>query len=184
MQKQPLLLIARRLAISMGLVACSAVPDHVTGLRPGGALGDIGGNPVVQSVTGHWELIGRSGNLNKISVNAEKRLDGTVTGEVEFERFGQHGDSLRAHGSVICLTVDGNTARIGAMGNKPDPNGVTEFGFVTAIDNGEGADAPPDQGSNLVAPVSEARARLHCDNPPSTPLIFSSLRGNIQVRSY
>jgi len=165
--------------------ACTSDSGRITGARPS-AMAPISrdANPVLQSVTGHWEVIGRSGNLNKISVTALKRLDGTVSGEVEFERFGTHGDSVRAHGTVICLTVDGNTARIGAMGNKPDPNGVTQFGFLTAVDNGEGKQAPPDQGSNLVAPVSEERARLHCEMPPITPPIFNSLRGNIQVRSY
>jgi hypothetical protein len=106
-----------------------------------------------------------------------------VTGELQYEQFTDEGLSTVAHGAVICLTIDGNTARIGAMGDKPDQNGVTQFGYMTAIDNGEGANDPPDRASNLVAPTTEARVRLHCQGPSLTQNIFDIQRGNIQVRS-
>lgn len=185
MQKQSLLGIGCRIALVAGLVACSAVPDHVTGLRPGAArLADVDGNPVVQSITGHWEVIGSQGNLNKISVNAEKRLDGTVTGEVQYEQFTADGLSTLAHGTVLCLTVEGNRARLAAAGEATtDAGTVPAYGILTAIDNGEGH-PNPDQATNLIAISNETRARMHCDAPlvPDTRALPVE-RGNVQVRS-
>lgn len=144
-------------------------------------------NPVVQSLTGHWEVIGSLGNTNKISINALRRLDGSVSGELQYERMSPEGGwLLRAHGDVICLTVDGNTARVAVVGEQTDnTTGVTThgFGYLTAMDNGEGENDPPDRGSNLFGTSSEARARSHCDAAliPDAR-IFTVVRGNVQVR--
>ena len=184
MQRPSFVLYSCCAALVASLAACSAVPDRVTGLRPGTArMVAVDGNPVVQSVSGHWDVIGSSGNLNKISANAEKRLDGTVTGEVQYEQFTADGLSIRAHGTVLCLTVDGNVARLAAADEETtDAGTVPAFGILTAIDNGEG-NPNPDRATNLIAISNESRARMHCDVPlvPDTRALPVE-RGNVQVR--
>jgi hypothetical protein len=166
------------------VTGCSAAPDHVTGLRPAlAALADVGGNPVIQSLTGHWEIIGSQGNLNKISVNAEKRLDGTVTGEVQFEQFTEDGLSILAHGTVLCLTVEGNKARLALAGEQTTDAGTRSgFAILTAIDNGEG-NPNPDLATNLITVMVEEHALSHCNVPlvPDTRALPVQ-RGNLQVR--
>ena len=115
MPRQSIFLMVRYFFLTIALSACSGGADVATGLRPTALrANDIDPNPVVQSLTGHWEVIGSSGNLNKISVTAEKRLDGTVTGQVQYEQFTEDGLSILAHGTVLCLHVEGNIARLAA----------------------------------------------------------------------
>lgn len=172
--------------IACAALACNWGPDHMThpGLSATGRSYDVDDpNPVVQSVTGHWEVIGSSGNLNKISVTAEKHLDGTVTGEVQYEQFTDDGLSILAHGTVLCLHVEGNIARLAAAGDQT-VEGVTTpgFGIITAIDNGEG-DPNPDRATNLIPVMVEEHARSHCDAPlvPDTRALPVE-RGDVQVR--
>jgi hypothetical protein len=172
-------------------LACSSAPDTTTGPRlrvPDPLFTEEDANPVVASLTGHWEVVGSAGNLNKLSVNALQRRDGTVTGELQFERISPDRTLLlKAHGDVICLGVDGNTARVAVVGEQVDlTTGATTtgYGYVTAIDSGEGANDPPDRGSNLFGTSSEQVARSHCTTPliPDARL-FPIERGNVQVRS-
>jgi hypothetical protein len=177
--------------------ACTADTSPPTAARPKPGVPislQEGANPVVHTVTGHWEVIGGGGNLNKVSVSAIQRLDGTTTGQVQYEQFGPDGQkTILAHGEVLCVAVEGNVARIGASGqdalsNTPD---ATIYAIMTVIDNGEGANDPPDRGSSVLVVSSAQRAQLHCDAPPpiSHPLgliidsrVFWSERGNIQVQ--
>jgi hypothetical protein len=146
----------------------------------------IDANSVVQSVSGHWEVIGSSGNLNKISVNAEKRLDGTVTGEVQYEQFTPEGLSILAHAVVRCLKVQDNVARLAVEGDETTEAGTVHgFGILTAIDNGEGQ-PNRDMASNLIPVASgETRALSHCGETPVIPdsRALPIQRGNVQVRS-
>ena len=107
-------------AITLVIIACSSTPDQIRrpGPRPSSPLLDAGddANPVVASVTGHWEVTGTAGNLNKLSVSAVQRLDQSVSGEVQFERDSSHVLTAVAHGTVICLTIEGDTASTGAVG--------------------------------------------------------------------
>lgn len=89
---------------------------------------------------------------------------------------------LRAHVAIVCFTIAGNVARIGGIierqeGGAPLPDDPQ--GFITVVDNGEGADDPPDLASPpAVAPGS---AFLHCTTGLDRPL-FPVEHGNIQVR--
>ena len=76
-------------------------------------------------------------------------------------------------------------ARIGAVGDiaRNLPNPGPGWGCFTVIDNGEGANAPPDQGSNLFG-ATEERARAFCAHEFNPTLrIFDTLAGNVQVRN-
>lgn len=167
------------------IAACSSEGNPITGARARTSMKPLeAANPVMQSVTGHWEVIGLGGNLNKVSVNGNIHEDGSVSGEVQFELFGDDGLSVVAHGDVYCLHIEGNTARIAAIGHRQgDPQDSELIGILTAIDNGEGAESPPDRASALRTVSTLDRAKLHCDQGlnPEIP-VFEVQRGNIQVR--
>ena len=171
------------LVVIAGLTACSTASERTTGLRPGAArLSDLDANPVVQSLTGHWEVIGSAGNLNKISANAEKHLDGTVTGEVQYEQFTDDGLSILAHGTVLCLHVEGNIARLAGIGEVVG-EAAPRYIIITAIDNGEGS-PNVDKATNLLAVMQLEHALSHCGDTPLVPdtRALPLQRGNLQVR--
>jgi hypothetical protein len=137
----------------------------------------------VESVTGHVEFVTPAGIRFRYSVNAIRHKDGSVSGE-----FQNHVDNaatgefiLRAHVGIVCFTIAGNVARIGGIierqeGGAQQPG---DEGFITVVDNGEGANDPSDLASPpAVAPGS---AFAHCETGLPRPL-FTVEHGNIQVR--
>jgi hypothetical protein len=143
---------------------------------------------VEQSVTGHYEYAGFvTGNYFQYSVSAIRHADGSVSGEVE-ERLTDvvTGDFVRrSHGTVTCLTVTGNRARIGFVldsyeGTPVLPAGV-DHGIISVVDNGEGGNAVPDSASNNPGGVTATQAQLFCDIGAARPLREVE-HGNIQVR--
>ena len=142
-----------------------------------------------QSATGHMAWIGRQGADNWYSFSAIKHTDpqsgeDVVKGEVEYHSLQLDGNFIDVHGTVICLGITANVARVGIVGDfsRNLPNPGPGWAYFTVVDNGEGAGAA-DMGSNLFA-SDEATARAHCETghvPP--PLLFVTLRGNIQVRN-
>lgn len=183
MPRQSFSVVVRCLVLTAVLSACSTGSEPTTGLRPMAArANDLDPNPVMQSLTGHWEVIGSAGNLNKISVTAEKRLDGTVTGEVQYEQFTADGLSIHAHGSVLCLHVAGNIARLAAIGQVVG-EAAPRYVIITAIDNGEGG-PNPDKATNLLAVMQLEHALSHCGETPLVPdtRALPIQRGNLQVR--
>jgi hypothetical protein len=141
----------------------------------------------VESVTGHAEFVTATGIRFSYSVNAIRHKDGSVSGE--FQNHVENATTgefiLRAHVEIVCFTIAGNTARIGGIierqkGGAPLPEDPRDRqGFITVVDNGEGADAPPD----LASPPAVARdsAFEHCETGLFRPL-FQIEHGNIQVR--
>ena len=135
------------------------------------------------SVTGHVEFVNALGNHIRLSISAVRHHDGSVSGEAEEHAVTPAGDFIRrGHATVVRFTIAGNIARIGAIvdrsaGNAAPPG--TEA-FVTVVDNGQGANDPPDLASTpLAGPPGTAQA--HCDTGIARPL-FPSQAGNIQVR--
>jgi len=176
------------LAVAGTLVACGTQDrEDSSSLRS--IFTAAGTDGAEQSATGHVEFIGRQGGDNRYSFAAIKRVDPVtgetvILGETQYQSLRPDGTFIDAHGSVICLEIVGNVARFGAEAKHVSgvPEGTPEFGYFTVMDNGEGADDPPDLASNLFA-ASEATVRQHCATghvPP--PLLFPNLRGNIQVR--
>lgn len=175
--------IAVRSLLLLSLAACAAGPERSLGTKGSTTWSrDDVPNPVVQSLVGHWEVVGTAGNLNKVSVSAEKHLDGSVSGEVQFERFTPDGLSILAHGTILCLTVDGSTARLAMLGDETTAAGTnTVYGILTAIDNGEG-DPSPDRASSIFVERTESIALSHCDaSLIPDDRIFDIQRGDIQV---
>jgi len=115
-----------------------------------------------------------------------------VQGEVEERLYSPEGVLLRhSHGTTVCLGIEpnGSTARIAAKIDRteppivqpPPPAEPIEYGILKVIDNGEGANDPPDEGG-AVRGATRTTAFFHCACGvlpyPTTP----SIRGNVQVR--
>ena len=138
-----------------------------------------------QSVTGHYQFVGiNTGNDFKYSLSAIRHEGGSVSGEFE-ERviLNSTGDFIRqTHGTVTCFEIVGNLARIGGLvDHATDPRFLprTEFRLVV-VDNGNGANDPPDLGSNARFGVP-GTAQAFCD--AGTPFNLEPVEhGNVEVR--
>src|SRR5215211_3566291 len=154
---------------------------------PATASGDSG---VVASATGgvHWTIplpnafAVEVGN-QPLTFNARKDADGTVAGQFEYHQVAL-GESFNFHVEVTCLNVyDGNRAKIGGVirvSNDPTlPPGV--FAWFQVFDNGEGANALPDQ-SSLVGFGNEAANEAFCSSPNLPRFGPWDVHGNVQVQ--
>jgi hypothetical protein len=134
---------------------------------------------VTRAATGHANLT-QGGELRTFSFAAIQHADGRVTGEWELNN---RATNTRLHGAVTCLTVIGNRAWIGGITEQSNNPGTVEGRgvFWRVVDNGEGANDPPDETSltftNLAAGVPE----LRCRNMP-LPVVMPIEAGNITVR--
>lgn len=133
-------------------------------------------------MTGHAAFTGATGARARYSVNAIRHRDGRVSGEFEFHVESPTGAFLlRSHVTITCFTIFGNVAYIGGVVDRSSGIGAppgTE-GYITVVDNGEGAHAVPDLASPTG--IGPGSAQEHCDTGLSRPL-FPVERGNIQVR--
>jgi hypothetical protein len=158
-------------------------------LLPGIPLGSVGPAAVAaaqetqESVTGHAEFVTASGFRFHYSFSAIRHADGSVSGEFEnhVENAATGEFVLMAHVDIVCFTITGNIARIGGIIERQvgGVNAVGVEGFITVVDNGEGAEGVADLASPPgVAPGS---AFAHCATGLPRPL-FPVEHGNIQVR--
>jgi len=141
-----------------------------------------GENPddrVTQAAMGHANLT-QGGELRTLSFAAIQHADGRVTGQWELNN---RANDTRLHGSVTCLTVIGNRAWIGGITDQSNNPGTPEGRGVSwrVVDNGEGADSPPDQLSLTFTNLAPGVPELRCRNAPPYPLMPVEA-GNIQVR--
>ncbi len=136
--------------------------------------------PVVGSVSG-MALYTDGGAKRTWSFNAVKHADGTVRGEWQGLNRSL-GTGTQSHGDVICFTVEGNAAWIGGVIEQAPANPERvgfEFGW-RVIDNGQGANAPPDQITRTLRigrPGSD-----FCRDRPNIGFLHDLEAGNIQVR--
>jgi hypothetical protein len=155
---------------------------------PATATGTSG--PVASASGGvHWTIalpnpFGVVVGNQPLAFNARKYADGTVTGQFEYHQVAL-GESFNFHVEVTCMNVyDGNRAKIGGVirvSNDPTlPPGV--FAWFQVFDNGEGANAPPDQ-SGLVGFGNEAANEAFCNSPNLPRFGPWDVEGNVQVRS-
>ena len=173
----------------------------------GGGLSANAGNPVVFLARGSMhkegQLVGGAPTDEWLTFTftAEQRQDGTTTGQVLQDRKNEQ----RQHGRVFCMADLGSGfVGIGAEGlkrtpeNQP-PNPLGGFGVPDAVrpdnhgiffvvrDNGEGANAPPDQFTGFVQTTLGFAAGICAlgQNHPLVALLPACLNdadaGNIQV---
>jgi hypothetical protein len=96
-----------------------------------------------------------------------------------------------AKGRVTCFTVeaDGKTARIGGVvESASNPENIGTEAVWTVVDNGEGANAPRDEATDLRFSLFDPEfsfAAFHCDvgfSPEDFGTFGETLRANVQVR--
>jgi hypothetical protein len=162
----------------------------ITGLLafPGTATG---GSDLVASASGgvHWTIalpnpFGVVVGNQPLVFNARKYADGSVEGPFEYHQVAL-GESFNFNVDVTCMNVyDDNRAKIGGVirnSNDPTlPPGV--LAWFQVFDNGEGANAPPDQ-SGLVGFGDEAANEAFCNSPNLPRFGPWDVEGNVQVRT-
>ena len=131
-----------------------------------------------QNVTGHVDIA--SLNINKYSFAAINHGNGRFSGQFEFEQ--DRGNvRLKVHGSVDCVTVVGNRARLGGTVRHSSDETIFPVGtqFIWSVtDNGEGHKDARDTASELRGGNAFAYCMGGLSFPDEAPL----RNGNVQVR--
>jgi hypothetical protein len=170
-----------RIALALAGIALLAVPF---------ATATAGGAPVASANGGvHWTIplpnaFGVEVVNQPLAFNARKYADGSVTGQFEYHQIVE-GESFNFHVDVTCMNVyGGNRAKIGGV--VAHSNDVTQppgrFAWFQVFDNGEGANAPPDQ-SSLIGFGDEAANEAFCNSPNLPRFGPWEVQGNVQVRT-
>jgi hypothetical protein len=128
--------------------------------------------------------------VEKFSFHAHYLGNGKVEGRWQLLDFFADGTKEVTRGRVTCFTVegDGRTARIGGITEAAtNPVNIGFDAIWTVVDNGEGANAHPDQSTDLRYGVTLPLgvAATHCEEgfPPEIFGTFGeSVRANVQVR--
>jgi hypothetical protein len=190
MSSSRMLVVAAALAAVVGCDRSPTAPSTVHHFSPSsGPMFDQVGSEARQSVSGHYEFVGiNTGNDFKYSLTAIRHADLTVSGEVE-ERttFGGRDSLVRSmHGTVTCFVISGNTAFIAGIVDRVvsyaagQENLVPGAGFrLVVVDNGNGANDPPDMGSNARFGLP-ASSQAFC-NAPFTFNLEPIDHGNIDI---
>ena len=136
---------------------------------------------VQESVTGNASFVVPANGVHvRYTVNAVRHRDGSVTGHFELDAETATGEFLaHTHVRITCFTVTGNIARIGGIVVRSNFNPPGTPGFITVVDNGEGADAPPDLAS--LPGTGPGTDVTHCTTGLPREL-FTVDAGNIQIR--
>jgi hypothetical protein len=85
-----------------------------------------------------------------LAFNARRYEDGSASGQFEYQQLAG-GEVFKFNVDVTCMALyDGNRAKIGGVVKQSnDPTVlVGSFAWFVVFDNGEGANAPPDQSSS------------------------------------
>ena len=153
------------------------------------------GAPATAQVTkeqanGHGTLSSADGTKRQFSFTAQRRPDGTVTGQATLinPAFGGSGDNnapYQLHMDISCMKVVGNIAIMGGTTKRTNDANLVDAAFFTVQDNGE-----PGKGRDKIS-----RVFFWDDNPGTTgdpqaclltgPADFpleTIEAGNIQVR--
>ncbi|HLF62736.1 MAG TPA: hypothetical protein VI603_03250 [Saprospiraceae bacterium] len=145
-----------------------------------------GRNP---SVSGHVELdsLGE-GRFQKYSFTAVQHKDGSVKGEFQLFDFLDDSTTVVIHGDVECFTIqdDGKTAWLGGVverGMLDSTNFAGAEAYWTVVDNGQGANAEPDEATEIVYEFDGLLAQDHCADGLGTFVYFGPiLRSNVKVK--
>jgi hypothetical protein len=127
----------------------------------------------------HAEITNVNGNRLRLSINAIRHRDGSVSGEVQEHVVTPTGEFVRqGHGTVVCFAVNGNIARIGAVVDHSSGAAAPGTEVIwTVVDNGEGANDPPDLASVAATSVLPDLAQRHCTKHPGAALGTLGLEG-------
>lgn len=140
------LLAVKFVLVGMGLVSCienPIEPQEAVPLAIDHRNAPQFDKDVIQSVSGSGHLT-EGAIYRTVTFNILKRVDGTVEGWYRSLRRGRGGARIRVR--VECLHVTGNQAwASGSIVAALDPGNIGRPYSFRFIDNGEGANAPPDE---------------------------------------
>lgn len=162
--------------VFLGVIGCTEVPLET---QPAASPTDASSTyrmldvEVIQSVTGSGHLVDRPVERT-VTFNIFKRADGTVEGWYHSVARGPGGAHIRV--SMECLHVAGNEAwATGTVVAAVDPNNIGRPYSVHFLDNGEGADAAPDEIG------TERFVGYDCTSEPDIPT-RPLMIGNLRIR--
>ena len=169
--KRPVILLA------VAFIGCTTAPDRGPTAPP-----SLAASGLQERVTGHANiLLANLGNAEeKYSNNAIRHADGSVSGQFQLKTEQANGGNI--HGSIVCFTITGNTARLAGLVEKSTTPLAPEGTYLvwTVVDNGEGKNDPPDATSDFF-PTTLAGALFHCNVGFNLAPFFPVLGGNLQV---
>ncbi|MBI4503503.1 MAG: hypothetical protein HY700_20375 [Gemmatimonadetes bacterium] len=135
---------------------------------------------MTRSATGDAHIIIFGGATpERFSFSALGHAGGEAHGQLEL--FSEQAGGVRRHGSITCITVVGDTARLGGViDQSTDPRWLNRGALWTVVDRGEGANGAPDLTSDLLL-TTPAQVAFHCASGFRMKLLPVE-HGNIQVR--
>jgi hypothetical protein len=142
------------------------------------AAADEGGR---RGASGHVEFVNPTTKEYRTLLPVVEHASGDVTGEYEEHvEVASTGEFVRRrHATLVCVGISGNTARIGGVVDFATDGSEGAEGYFTVVDNGEGANDPPDLASPAVGGTPGV-ALEHCTRGRPRPLIPIS-SGNVQI---
>ena len=166
------------LALLAALAACSPDGTGDTGVTQP----RLGASAPQQQVTGSAivALPFFDNARQKYTNSIIRHADGSVSGQ--FEVQSEQEDGVRVHGRVLCVGVVGNQAYVGGVVEQSSTPDIADGTLLVwrIVDNGEGANAPPDQTSDFFS-VNATQQAYHCATGFNLQLL-PVLSGNMQVR--
>lgn len=156
--------------------------DQATGpAEPSGQTPQAASNSHPQHATGSVFInLADFGAPEHFSFSAIRHANGRVSGQ--WQLFTEQDGGIRLHGIVTCLGVFDNLARIGGLITKStEPDFVGGTVFWSVIDNGEGANSPPDEATDLAAFAPPEIVEAFCAGEIEDAPFVPSEQGNIQV---
>lgn len=164
------------------LISCSDSTGPTTPeLSAGSGLtAAVGLNPVTESATGSGQHHTTTGLWRTFSFNGTKKADGTVGGRFHFRVHDAQGEGSRIWGEITCLTVEGNQAWLAGYVTKAgNPANVGRPHGFRVVDNGQGANAPPDLVTRTWS--GNYPTEDYCRDKPDFQPLNVVEAGNIQI---
>jgi hypothetical protein len=175
---------SRFIALAASVLAIAGCADHP---QLPAASGEVhlsaapGSNGVVQSINGNADINAPEG-LRRMEIHARKSADGSVSGRFYLKQ--EWGDRDTYEADVVCFTIVGNRAYVGGV--LTAVNGVPYDEYISLrvvmIDNGEGANAAPDQASQAFSLQQPGQPQLFCSNASLVLPLHDLVRGNLAIR--
>jgi hypothetical protein len=168
------------------IAACSSEPATSPTRTEGGPQLAPGGGSGAVVVSGSGQVNVSSPTQTEwrtFSFHAKVDKDGTTSGS--FELHARQGEpDVAFHGNVLCVGVTGNRAwlvgQVTSSDLTPPPVVVGRYSFWQVKDNGEGANAAPDEISAMAVGILPAPLS-YCTVKPDSPPLFPIDAGNIQI---
>jgi hypothetical protein len=157
----------------------SSTPVEMAGKYIGDHL-NKGGGPSTngQAILPEEALFGYFQNF---SFHARENEDGSVTGSIEFNC--RQPWSGRVHGTIDCMTIEGNQATMSGVVTHSDIPGYQpgRLFWFRVVDNGEGNNSAADQFSDVWG-LPEGYSLPCTESLPFNFDMFDIEHGNIQVK--